>query len=272
MNEQLPNLLSLFADTEAEWKIGSQLLSLSDKQRILDLLTPAVKDQSPYASLLESPDAYRGSGLDLSFPLRIWSIQSAKDLPEILDFIASVFPEDISFLYGNDELLLFQSNPGESDCKPLDIYCDLEAQGYKGLSIYTSSLILRTENLYHSYVVVGQMREVSRILRAKAHVFEADQMLLPTLLYRLKQEQPNALLPFHENSAMELDQDLMDTAIEFLSSNLNVTETANRLYIHRNTLLYRLGKIHTLTGYDIRNFMEAANFYLIYLSKIFGTY
>jgi len=57
----------------------------------------------------------------------------------------------------------------------------------------------------------------------------------------------------------------MHTAKEFLFSNLNSTDTANKLFIHRNTLLYRLGKIKGLTGYDIRNFLEAVNFYSLYL-------
>jgi len=65
-----------------------------------------------------------------------------------------------------------------------------------------------------------------------------------------------------------MDQELMNTAIEFLRNNLNVTDTANRLHVHRNTLIYRLGKIKSITGYDIKNFIEATNFYLLYLKKI----
>ena len=59
------------------------------------------------------------------------------------------------------------------------------------------------------------------------------------------------------------DDELMQTGEAFLHSNLNVSETARELYIHRNTLNYRLDKIERLTGLDIRNFGDALNFKII---------
>ena len=59
------------------------------------------------------------------------------------------------------------------------------------------------------------------------------------------------------------DDELLTTGDAFLNSNLNVSETARELYIHRNTLIYRLDKIEKLTGLDIRKFGDALNFRLI---------
>lgn len=53
------------------------------------------------------------------------------------------------------------------------------------------------------------------------------------------------------------DEDLMQTAILFFDNNLNISLTSKAGYMHRNTLIYRLDKIKTLIGLDIRNFNEA---------------
>ncbi|MDR1094743.1 MAG: helix-turn-helix domain-containing protein [Clostridiales bacterium] len=53
------------------------------------------------------------------------------------------------------------------------------------------------------------------------------------------------------------DEDMTDTAEEFLNSSLNISETSRKLYMHRNSLLYRLDKIQEETGLDIREFADA---------------
>ncbi len=56
------------------------------------------------------------------------------------------------------------------------------------------------------------------------------------------------------------DEEMLDTAEAFLQSSLNVSETSRNLYMHRNTLLYRLDKIEKATGLNIRQFSDAVSF------------
>lgn len=56
------------------------------------------------------------------------------------------------------------------------------------------------------------------------------------------------------------DEEILDTAECFLQNSLNVSETARNLYMHRNTLLYRLDKIEKTTGLNIRSFSDAVSF------------
>lgn len=56
------------------------------------------------------------------------------------------------------------------------------------------------------------------------------------------------------------DEELIVTALRFFENDLNITETSRKLYVHRNTLIYRLNKIHKLTSYDLRRFEDALNF------------
>lgn len=59
------------------------------------------------------------------------------------------------------------------------------------------------------------------------------------------------------------NEEMVLTADEFLENNLNVSETARGLFLHRNTLIYRLDKIENATGLDIRKFSDAVTFRLI---------
>lgn len=65
------------------------------------------------------------------------------------------------------------------------------------------------------------------------------------------------------------DKEMVATAEEFMENGLNVSETARKMYLHRNTLMYRLDKIENATGLDIRKFADAVTFRLIIiLSKL----
>lgn len=59
------------------------------------------------------------------------------------------------------------------------------------------------------------------------------------------------------------DEDMLGTAEEFLENSLNISETSRNLYMHRNTLMYRLDKIERITGLNIRKFSDAVSFRVI---------
>ena len=68
-----------------------------------------------------------------------------------------------------------------------------------------------------------------------------------------------------DGEARELlkDEDLAGTAEEFLGNDLNVSETSRNLYMHRNTLMYRLDKLERMTGLNLRKFSDAVTFRVI---------
>ena len=59
------------------------------------------------------------------------------------------------------------------------------------------------------------------------------------------------------------DKELIDCINAFFKNNLNISETSRNAFLHRNTLLYRIDKIHKITGLNIRNFEEAMTFKLL---------
>ena len=73
----------------------------------------------------------------------------------------------------------------------------------------------------------------------------------------------------------ELDEETLMTINKFFENNLNVSETSRQLFVHRNTLVYRIEKLQKATGLDIRTFDDALTFkialmvanYMNYLEK-----
>ena len=64
-----------------------------------------------------------------------------------------------------------------------------------------------------------------------------------------------------------IDNETMITIQKFFENNLNVSETSRQLFIHRNTLVYRLDKVQKQTGLDLRSFRDAVTFKLLYEMK-----
>lgn len=60
------------------------------------------------------------------------------------------------------------------------------------------------------------------------------------------------------------DGDLVETCMCLIENDLNVSRTAGKLYMHRNTLIYRIAKLKRLTGLDISTFEGAASFIILY--------
>jgi carbohydrate diacid regulator len=72
---------------------------------------------------------------------------------------------------------------------------------------------------------------------------------------------------FKKGSIDSLDQETLFTIQRFFENNLNVCETSRKLFVHRNTLVYRLEKIRKLTGLDLREFDHAITFKVALMVK-----
>ena len=72
---------------------------------------------------------------------------------------------------------------------------------------------------------------------------------------------------FKKNPSEALDQETLYTINKFFENNLNVSETSRKLFVHRNTLVYRLEKIKKLTGLDLREFDHAIIFKVALMVK-----
>ncbi|HIY77483.1 MAG TPA: helix-turn-helix domain-containing protein [Candidatus Borkfalkia excrementavium] len=128
------------------------------------------------------------------------------------------------------------------------------------------------DEIASSYRQADTALRMSEVFKSKGDVHTYREFVLTKML----EDIPEAKLGEYfsillEGDAKELlkDEDMVNTAEEFLENNLNVSETSRNLYMHRNTLMYRLDKIERVTGLNLRNFTDAVTFRVItILSKL----
>ena len=94
------------------------------------------------------------------------------------------------------------------------------------------------------------------------HIIHYDNLGIGRIIYQLPTTLCEMFLSevFKKSPIDALDQETLDTINRFFENNLNVSETSRKLFVHRNTLVYRLEKIKKLTGLDLREFEHAIVF------------
>lgn len=104
--------------------------------------------------------------------------------------------------------------------------------------------------------------KVCKIFQPKESVAVYGQLGIGQLIYQLPPDLCQQFLHevFAENQQELLDEEMLATVDKLFENNLNISETARQLYIHRNTLVYRLERIQKILGLDIRLFEDAMMF------------
>ncbi len=104
--------------------------------------------------------------------------------------------------------------------------------------------------------------EVGKVFDTEKSIINYENLGIGRLIYQLPTTLCEMFLQevFKKNPIDSLDQETLFTINKFFENNLNVSETARKLFVHRNTLVYRLEKIKKLTGLDLREFDDAITF------------
>ena len=117
-----------------------------------------------------------------------------------------------------------------------------------------------------SYRQASTAVRVSALFASESKVHTYREYLLVKMLEDLPKDRLKEYMEqFYVESADEVfeDKDMMETAERFLENSLNISETSRDLFMHRNTLMYRLDKIERITGLNIRKFSDAVTFRVI---------
>ncbi|MDP4144544.1 MAG: helix-turn-helix domain-containing protein [Bacillota bacterium] len=99
----------------------------------------------------------------------------------------------------------------------------------------------------------------------KDDVLDYNKLLFEKIVYSISPKLKQELLEDFKEKFNNFDSEMILTIEEFVRSGLNISEASRKLYIHRNTLIYRVDKIKKETGFDIRNFKEATVFTIAFL-------
>ncbi len=147
-------------------------------------------------------------------------------------------------------------------------YAEFLAQSLKeelGLSVVVGvgPTVHELKDIADSYARAENAIRYADVFEAKGNVHSYREFILVKMLEDIPETKlAEYLSDLTDESFRELfeDEEMLSTAEEFLQSSLNVSETSRNLYMHRNTLLYRLDKIEKATGLNIRSFSDAVSF------------
>lgn len=111
--------------------------------------------------------------------------------------------------------------------------------------------------------------DVGRVFDSEKTIISYENLGIGRIIYQLPTTLCEMFLNevFKKNPLETLDEDTLETINKFFENNLNVSETSRKLYVHRNTLVYRLEKIKKLTGLDLREFDHAIVFKVAMMVK-----
>ena len=139
------------------------------------------------------------------------------------------------------------------------------------IGIGTVSSHLR--ELADSYKEAQTAIDVGKVFDTEKTIINYENLGIGRLIYQLPTTLCEMFLQevFKKNPIDALDQETLFTIYKFFENNLNVSETARKLFVHRNTLVYRLEKIKKLTGLDLREFDDAITFKVALMVKKYLT-
>ena len=161
--------------------------------------------------------------------------------------------------------------PAQSEYKSTTEYADyLLKSVYEECGGLATAFVGRTVasplELEKSYIEADQAYKSARLLGVKGDAHSFKEYVLVKMIRDLPKHKVSEyldLLADEDAKNIFSDEEIVVTAEEFLENNLNVSETARKLFIHRNTLIYRIDKIERTTGLNIRNFADALTFRLM---------
>ncbi len=124
------------------------------------------------------------------------------------------------------------------------------------------TIVEELREISKSYKEARMALDVGKIFYNEETIHAYDSLGIGRLIYQLPANLCKLFIDeiYGENMPKELDEEILHTATVFLENSLNVSETARQLYIHRNTLVYRIEKLKAVTGLDVRIFDDALTF------------
>lgn len=136
-----------------------------------------------------------------------------------------------------------------------------------------SSVVTNLKDLAKAYKEVRIALEVEKVFDIEKPVMSYENLGIGRLIYQLPTTLCEIFLHevFKKGSLESLDRETLMTVQSFFENNLNVSETSRKLFVHRNTLVYRLEKIRKLTGLDLREFDHAVTFKVALMVKKYLT-
>ncbi|MCI6634914.1 MAG: helix-turn-helix domain-containing protein [Eubacteriales bacterium] len=197
------------------------------------------------------------------------------------DMVQNIFPDknkDYVISTGEQDIVLVKEVKPNTDIRDIEkmaksIADTLNSEFYTKVSIGIGTVVDNIKDLARSYKEAQVALEVGKVFDTEKNIISYENLGIGRLIYQLPTTLCEMFLQevFKNGSLDALDRETLMTIQCFFENNLNVSETSRKLFVHRNTLVYRLEKIRKLTGLDLREFDHAITFKVALMVKRYLT-
>ena len=183
-------------------------------------------------------------------------------------------PRDYIISVGERDIVLVKEVKPNTEMREVEkiavkIADTLSTEFFSKVSIGISTIVDNIKDLARAYKEAQIAIEVGRVFESEKNIICYDNLGIGRLIYQLPTTLCEMFLQevFKKGSLELLDRETLMTIQCFFENNLNVSETSRKLFVHRNTLVYRLEKIRKVTGLDLREFEHAITFKVALMVK-----
>ncbi len=138
----------------------------------------------------------------------------------------------------------------------------LNSEAMSAVHVSYGTIVSEIKDVSRSYKEAKMALDVGKIFYAEKNVAAYSSLGIGRLIYQLPMPLCKMFIKeiFGDKSPSDFDDETLETINKFFENSLNVSETSRQLFIHRNTLVYRLDKLQKSTGLDLRVFEDAITF------------
>lgn len=249
---QLQNLLVAYKERFDKDNFIKNLLL--DNLLLIDIYSRSKKlhiqtDVSRVVMIVESANSKDSNALEL---VRAYVGNNSKDFVTAVDENNVIVVKEVSDFDTNKEI----------DKAAKSIISQLQKDGLKNSRVSYGTVVREIKEVSRSYKEAKMALDVGKIFFDERNVVAYSELGIGRLIYQLPIPLCKMFIReiFGGKSPDEFDEETLTTIYKFFENSLNVSETSRQLFIHRNTLVYRLDKLQKSTGLDLRVFEDAITF------------
>ncbi len=227
---------------------------LLDNLLLVDIYSRAKKlhiqtDVKRVAIIIETENSKDSNVLEL---MRTYFGSNNKDFITAVDENNVIVVKDLSEGDAGKEIEKAAKNAGSY----------LRKEGIRGIRIAYGTIVGEIKEVSRSYKEAKMALDVGKIFFDERDIVAYSELGIGRLIYQLPIPLCKMFIKeiFGGKSPDDFDEETLTTINKFFENSLNVSETSRQLFIHRNTLVYRLDKLQKSTGLDLRIFEDAITF------------
>ena len=185
------------------------------------------------------------------------------NIEEIYSYISEVYFNSYIIIIKYDEKIILLGNLEEYLEHIKSIKETIEDLS-KGKLYISYTKIIDLQGIRKSYIETKNKIELANKYKVNTIILDKKSLIFEEVINSVSQINKNEIKSDFNEGFLKLDNEMIKTIEIFFKCGLNLSDAARELYIHRNTLIYRIEKIQKWTSYDIRNFNDAVLFKIIF--------